>query len=212
MHILARQFRLVGRFAIRPLGLVFANVMLAFTLSWSASLAIAVPPALPSPAERQPAPDFNLPCLDSPGQEAARSISLSDYSGQVILLDFWASWCGPCRASFPAYDVLRQQLQGRFGKDRFEILAVNVDISPEEAKAFLKQTPVDFPLLRESSGATQQAYQLVAMPSTFLIDRQGRIAGAYHGFSPGSVKRLEAWVETLVKEPGPEVSANRACR
>lgn len=148
----------------------------------------------------RPAPDFELPELTAgvPLEEAEK-VRLSDYRGRVVLLDFWASWCGPCRASFPAYDAMRQRLQEKLGEHQFEILAVNVDITREEAEAFLQAHPVRFPILRETTGTTQQNYQLIAMPTAFLINAQGEIVLAHHGFSPGFAEQLERAIENLVQ-------------
>lgn len=140
------------------------------------------------------AADFDLPLLQS-----EQRLKLSDFRGKVVLLDFWASWCGPCRASFPAYDALRKALQDKFGDDKFEILAVNVDITKEEAIAFLQQSPVSFPILDEDTGGrTQQHYQLIAMPTSFLIDQEGVIRIQHSGFSSAYSELIEKEVSQLI--------------
>lgn len=125
------------------------------------------------------AADFTLPHLSTKTQ-----YTLSDYRGSVVLVDFWASWCGPCRASFPAYEKIRQKLQATYGETSFEILAINVDMEKDEAFAFLKTQPVSFPILEENTGGkTQHDYQILAMPTAFLIDPEGRIRMQHSGFN-----------------------------
>lgn len=138
--------------------------------------------------------NFDLPLLKS-----GERLKLSDYRGSVVLVDFWASWCGPCRASFPAYDSLRIELQEKYGQDKFEILAINVDMTKREAMDFLKKTPVSFPVLDEDTGGkTQQHYQFLAMPTSYLIDPKGVIQVQHAGFSQGYVALIESEVKRLV--------------
>lgn len=125
-----------------------------------------------------PAPDFTLPFLEGTGQ-----ISLHDYHGRYVLVDFWASWCSPCRESLPEYNVIRAEVRKAFGEKAFEILAINVDITAEEGRAFIEQVHPTYPVLRENTGATQRAYQLIGMPTAFMIDPEGNIAFYYNGYS-----------------------------
>ncbi|MCG8613621.1 MAG: TlpA family protein disulfide reductase [Pseudomonadales bacterium] len=139
------------------------------------------------------APEFSLPELNSEKQ-----IKLSDYRGQVVLVDFWASWCGPCRASFPGYNALRNRLQRELGPDQFEILAINVDVTEAEANTFLAKQPVDFKVLRESTGKSSRDYNLVGMPTSFLIDPDGQIIIAHQGYSPAYLELLETEIKRLL--------------
>lgn len=191
--ILHRGVRVGGRaLTALPMALLITGLALAQTSPETPVEARS--PMATMAGEWVEAPDFTLPKL---GQtDASEAVRLSDYRGQYVLLDFWASWCGPCRQSFPVFDAMRERLQARLGPDRFEILAVNVDVTAAEALTFLEQYPVRFPILREETGATQQAYQLIAMPSSFLIDPQGRLLMAHHGFSPGFAAGLEDWILT----------------
>lgn len=134
------------------------------------------------------APDFSLPELQSQTQ-----YRLSDFRGTVVLVDFWASWCGPCRASFPAYDEIRSKLQKKYGSSSFEILAINVDLEKQEALRFLEVQNVSFPILDENTGGeTQHKYQLLAMPTAFLVDSHGRIVMQHSGFN-------SAYAELILK-------------
>ena len=126
------------------------------------------------------APDFELPNIYT--KEITR---LSAQQGKVILVDFWASWCGPCQVSLPEYHALRKQVHAQYGTDAFEVLAINVDVTTEEALAFLKSKTLGFPILRADNGRTQQAYELIGLPSSFLVDQNGNIIVAHQGFEPG---------------------------
>ena len=145
--------------------------------------------------EGDTAADFSLPNLLTQEQH-----KLSDYRGSVVLVDFWASWCGPCRASFPAYDVLRNRLQNKFGKDSFEVLAINVDMEKHEALAFLEKQKVTFPILDENTGgSTQHKYQILAMPTAFLIDGRGKIVMQHSGFNSAYVELIEQTASKLIQ-------------
>lgn len=143
------------------------------------------------------APDFALPNLLS--NELVR---LSDHRGKVILVDFWASWCGPCRASFPAYEQLRNEIQHEFGKDSFEIFAINVDMEKSEAFKFLKQQAITFPILDENTGGdTQHKYQILAMPTSFLVGPEGIIHVQHSGFNSAYVELIKSEVSKLISSP-----------
>ena len=92
-------------------------------------------------AESNLAPNFALPSIYN---DEVRQ--LEDYRGQLVLIDFWASWCGPCQTSLPAYDNLRKHLQANYGEDAFEVLAINVDVTKEEGLQFLNKYPVSVPV------------------------------------------------------------------
>ena len=154
------------------------NFTLTLAIIWLVSV------SAPLAAQRL-APDFRLPLLIGDG-----SVSLADYRGSFVLVDFWASWCPPCRESLPAYDALRQELHDRFGKETFEVLAINVDITDREGRAFAQGLSPGYPLLRENTGATQRAFNLAAMPSAFLINPDGEVLFEFSGFSEHHLKVL----------------------
>ena len=135
------------------------------------------------------APEFTLKTLDE-----ERQISLNDYRGKVIYLDFWASWCGPCRKSLPMLNELRNEL-----KDRgFEVLALNVDETREEGLRFLKEYPVDYPTLFDNEG-TAATYQLRGMPTAFLIDHNGKLQNQHVGFNPKDMTSIRKEVLSLLE-------------
>ena len=140
------------------------------------------------------APDFSLPDIYN-----GKLISLKDYQGSVVLVDFWASWCGPCQASLPEYNLLRQRLQEQFGTDKFEVLAINVDATKKEAIMFLDKHSLKFPVLMETTGKSQRDYQLLAMPTSFIVDQEGRIRISKVGFSSGYLQSLEKEVIQMIE-------------
>ncbi|MCD8523926.1 MAG: TlpA family protein disulfide reductase [Saccharospirillaceae bacterium] len=131
------------------------------------------------------APAFKLPQLTQKGQ-----ISLASYKGKVVYVDFWASWCGPCRKSLPMLNELRAELKGQ----GFEVLAINLDEDVKDARAFLKEFPVSYPTLYDGDGKTPTAFGLRGMPTSYLIDRQGRIQSVHQGFKPSDISKIRAEV------------------
>jgi len=124
------------------------------------------------------------------------AIDLNAYRGQVVLLDFWASWCAPCRESFPWMGEI-----GKKYRDRgFAVLGVNLDKDDVSAKDFLHRFPVDFKIIFDASGTLAEQYHLMAMPSSFLIDRTGRVRYRHQGFRLDKRADYEAELETLLDE------------
>ena len=123
-----------------------------------------------------------------------------ELSGRVVLVDFWASWCAPCKASFPALDDLQRTYAGR----GFTVLAVSVDDDPRKMKDFLAAHPVAFPVVHDARQQLVAAAGIEAMPTSFLIDRAGTIRFAHAGFKPESTPaELAAEIERLLPEPAP---------
>ena len=135
--------------------------------------AIAAAPTARSLTNGDLAPACVLAVLDG-----SRSVSLADYRGQVVYLDFWASWCGPCRESFPFMNELQRELAGK----GLQILAVSVDKTPEEARRFLARYPVQFTVALDAAGACPAAFQLLGMPSSYIIDKGGAVRAVHAGF------------------------------
>ena len=131
-----------------------------------------------------PAPEVRLPRL--PGGE---DVSLSSLRGKVVYLDFWASWCGPCRTSFPQLEQLRNEL----GSRGFEVYAINVDEVEADALQFMSEVPVSYLVVRDGEGATPEAYGILGMPTGYLIDRQGVVRHVHQGFKKrdGAILRTE---------------------
>ncbi len=129
------------------------------------------------------APEVSLPALAN----GSDMISLEDYRGQVVYLDFWASWCGPCRLSFPELERLYQGLRSQ----GFTVLAVNVDEASELAFEFLQKYPASFPVLHDPVGDTPRRYGIKGMPTAFILDREGRVLYVHEGFRKGDGQEIE---------------------
>ena len=120
--------------------------------------------------------------------------SLEALKGSVVVLDFWAPWCVPCRKSFPAFDAL----QTRYEKQGLRVLGLTLDANDDAIIAFLSAVPVGFTILRDASGQAGEAFNVVAMPTTFVLDRQGRIAARFDGGGAAVHAKVEAAVATLL--------------
>jgi len=125
---------------------------------------------------------------------------LADFRGKVVLVDFWASWCVPCKASFPALDALYREYHAR----GVEVLAVNVDERHRDADAFLAERPHALPVLFDPAGASAAAFGVEGMPSAFLIDRDGIVRFTHMGYS-GNVDAIyrQELVRLLSEHPQP---------
>jgi thiol-disulfide isomerase/thioredoxin len=126
----------------------------------------------------------------------AQLVSLSPHKGQVVYLDFWASWCTPCKASFPFMNALHEEL----GPKGLTILAVNVDEQKAAADRFLQQVPAKFRIAYDPKGVTPEQYAVKAMPTAVLIDRRGQIRHVHAGFRERDREALRAQVEALLRE------------
>jgi thiol-disulfide isomerase/thioredoxin len=134
------------------------------------------------------AADFTLP-----GKQGM--VKLSDKTGSVIYLDFWASWCGPCRQSFPWMN----RMQAKYKSKGFQIIAVNLDAKTDDAMKFLEQVPADFTVAFDSKGQTPRAYGVKGMPTSFLIDRSGKILLQHAGFRPDDREELEKQIQAALE-------------
>ncbi len=139
---------------------------------------------------RKPAPGFSLP--DSQGN----TVTLDEYSGQVVLINFWASWCGPCREEMPLLEALHQ----RYEPLGFAMLGVNVEEDSSLAEQFLQGTSVSFPILFDRQNTVSQLYDVIAMPSTVIVDRQGTLRYVHHGYEPGYENDYQDQIRALLKE------------
>jgi peroxiredoxin len=137
------------------------------------------------------APDCKLTSIDGKAVE-----HLQQYRGKVLYVDFWASWCGPCAQSFPFMERLDRELRAR----GLEILGVNLDEDPGDAREFLAEHPVNFRLVADVNGQCARSFGVRAMPSSYLVDRQGVIREVHLGFRPGEAAYLRSRVEQLLAE------------
>lgn len=138
-----------------------------------------------------PAPDFTLK-----SNQDGQNLRLEDFRGQVVMVNFWASWCGPCRQEMPLMDDIFKKYE-KFG---FTILAVNVDEDSADADRFLSDVPVSFPVLYDNESRISEMYDVDAMPTTVMIDRNGNKRFLHRGYKDGYEKKYEKQVKKLIRE------------
>ena len=136
------------------------------------------------------APDFTLK------SNSGKNIRLSDLRGQVVMINFWASWCGPCRQEMPILD----HLYSRYGKLGFTLIGVNVEQDSSKANAYLKDIPVSFPILYDTENKTSKLYNVNAMPTTVMVDRNGNMRFIHHGYKPGYENDYKKQIKALIRE------------
>jgi thiol-disulfide isomerase/thioredoxin len=137
-----------------------------------------------------PAPNFTL--VDGDGNP----VSLADLKGQIVLINFWASWCGPCREEMP----LLEQIHQRYEPLGFTLLGVNVEENSSDAVNWLKDRPVSFPILFDPDNGVSKLYDVVAMPSTVIVDREGNVRFLHHGYQAGYEDQYQDQIRALMRE------------
>lgn len=137
----------------------------------------------------QKAPTFVLPADNG-------VINLKKLKGKVVYLDFWASWCTPCRKSFPWMN----DMHSRYDSKKFTIVAVNLDTAKEDALSFLKKVPAKFPIAYDPEGSIATKYDLKAMPSSYLIDKKGQLVFTHKGFREGDASEIEKKIKKLLNQ------------
>lgn len=146
------------------------------------------------------APVVELPLLED--GIAGRTNSIANHKGKLIYLDFWASWCGPCRQSFPFLQKIRTQ----YANQGFEVIAVNVDAKLSDALRFLKKFPIDYPILLDSAYTMAQIYEVQGLPTAYLIDTEGKVIYKHLGFKEADKK----WITALIEQNLPIPSNGKA--
>lgn len=185
LHFLIHRFRKVNRM-IKPMLGIFNLAITALIL---------LPPVASAVSVGNEAPAFTLPLLDEP----EKMVSLASSNAKVRYLDFWASWCAPCRLSLPAIIKLQNEL----GSDQFEVIAVNVDENPKDALRFLKRYAPKHNVLTDPKGKVAAQYELPGMPTSFIIDGNGKVVYRHLGFKEKDIDIIRQHVVTLL-----EVSAD----
>jgi peroxiredoxin len=139
----------------------------------------------------EPAPNFALP------SSTGGPVSLEDLRGQVVMINFWATWCGPCRQEMPHLEALHQ----RYESLGFTLLGVNVEDDAEGARKWLAEhAQVTFPILFDSRNEVSKLYDVIAMPSTVIVDRTGAIRFVHHGYKPGYENEYQTQIRALLRE------------
>jgi thiol-disulfide isomerase/thioredoxin len=134
-----------------------------------------------------PAPQFDLQGLDG-------AVKLAKLQGKVVYVDFWASWCGPCRQSFPWMN----EMQAKYGARGLQIVGINVDANGADARQFLAATPARFAIGFDPQGATPRSYGIKGMPSSVLIGPDGKVLLEHSGFRDADRAELESKIQSAL--------------
>lgn len=137
-----------------------------------------------------PAPPFTL------NEIGGQRTSLSQYKGQVVMLNFWATWCGPCQQEMPLLD----QMYKKYKPAGFTLIGVNLDKDAPPVKQLLDRKPVSFPVLLDPASQVSKAYHVDEMPSTVLIDRKGNVRFLHRGYKPGDENEYQDRIRQLIRE------------
>jgi peroxiredoxin len=166
------------------------------TVKLIAVLLAAALPALPAAClAGDIAPGVAAPAFEL-SSSTGKPIGLADLKGEVVLINFWASWCGPCRQEMPILD----QLYRSYKEAGFVLLGVNVEPNARDADKFLKGTPVSFPILFDPRSQVSKLYEVSGMPSTVIIDRNGKVRYVHHGYQPGDEGEYLNQIRALTQE------------
>jgi thiol-disulfide isomerase/thioredoxin len=137
-----------------------------------------------------PAPGFALE------RRSGGQMSLDELEGQVVMINFWATWCVPCREEMPHLEALYQ----RYSSLGFTLLGVNVEDDKQGAEKFLKSTPVSFPILYDPESKVSTLYKVQAMPTTVLVGRDGSMRFIHHGYKAGYENDYQTQIRALLRE------------
>lgn len=173
---------------LRHPALIVAVYFLAIFVSPQPSAAVT-PWAIEELAGK-PAPQFSLPDM------TGKKIDLNEFNGKVMLINFWATWCGPCRKEMPDLEKIQQKYQEK----QFSVVAVSLDSDLGHVKAFLKRLPVTFPILHDPEMEVAEKYGVFAYPTSFLVDRKGGIKKYYIGEQHWLGKKFTDTLEILLNE------------
>ena len=135
------------------------------------------------------APDFAAPALDGKG-----TVSLAQYRGKVVYLDFWASWCAPCLKAIPEIEAMRKELPA----EKFQVVAVNLDTQSKKALRFLEKNPIGYPSASDPKGHLPKQFGVDTMPTSYLIDADGVIRLVHRGFQRGDGAKLRAEIQKML--------------
>ena len=160
-------------------------ITIGFALVFSVSATYAASQTISGKAE-----NFTLK------SRSGKNIKLSELRGGVVMINFWASWCGPCRKEMP----LLEKIHKKYKKLGFTLLGVNVEQDTRAAKRYLKDVKVSFPILFDPANKTSKLYNVSAMPTTVLIDRNGIKRFLHKGYKPGYENDYKKQIKKLLRE------------
>lgn len=155
-----------------------------------AMLALGIPVPALAVGPGGAVPGIAAPRLADP----SRRVEFAKFRGEVVYVDFWASWCVPCRESMPALDRLFRKYHDR----GFRVVGVNKDVATDDALRFLKRVNVSFPLVADRDDAVAKAFDVRAMPSGYLVDREGVVRYVHLGFTTDTAIQLRTEIESLL--------------
>lgn len=124
-----------------------------------------------------------------------QSVELSDYQGKLLYIDFWASWCIPCKKSFP----FMNELQAKYPADKFQVLAINMDENRQDAQEFLKKYPANFAVLQGNSELAK-AFGITGLPMAFIVDENGKLVVKHSGFNQSKASKKIKQIEYLLEK------------
>jgi cytochrome c biogenesis protein CcmG/thiol:disulfide interchange protein DsbE len=157
------------------------------------AVATLLPAAFASAGSLRPgasAPGLTLPAGDG------KTLSLANLRGKVVLVDFWASWCGPCQTEFPALDAMYRSLHDR----GVEVVAVNLDEKHADAERFLADHPHEMPVVFDPTGKSAETFGVEGMPTSFVIGRDGRVRFVHVGYTSRTLQSYQREIEQLLAE------------
>lgn len=161
------------------------NILLGLACSVIAATSLAA-----SGLTGQPAPDFALK------SSSGENLRLSEYRGDVVMVNFWATWCGPCRQEMPLLD----EMFSKYERVGFSLLGVNIDENSSKAMNMVSELGVSFPIVFDTRKEVSKLYEVDAMPVTVLIDREGTVRYVHHGYKPGYEQMYLDQIKSLLRE------------
>jgi thiol-disulfide isomerase/thioredoxin len=175
-------------------GVILLGGVVVAAAFWSRATPVGRGGAFPvtRPAEPTATTDLDLPDL------AGRPVRLRAFRGRVVLVNFWASWCAPCREEMPALEALARELDPR----GLTVVGVNFKESRREVEAFVKEHGLTFPIVLDGDGRVSERHQVFALPVTLVVDRRGMLAGTVLGIRDWAGPDARAYLGRLLAEPG----------
>lgn len=138
----------------------------------------------------KPAPEFALKDL------SGKTVRLADFRGKIVLIDFWATWCDPCRESIPFYETLQQKRRS----ERFTVLGIAEDAMTEVVAPFVKENKMTYPILLDPDTEAYEAFGVLGLPTSYLVDAEGNIRRKWIGFDEADVPEIERTLDLLLSE------------